>query len=274
MNAIRRLVLIIIIIVSYPVCAQTTPVQTVHFATDQWPPYLIADNNGKISQGVIVEIIHEVFARIPNTEAKIHFMPWSRALAEVKSGRMDALPGLVYSESRTQHYHFTVPIFKGTSRLIYNRKQLPQGFRWSSASDFDGLKVAAVRDYAMYDSLLSLLDDYDEKTVIPVISDDIVVKMVGSGRIPLGAINELTAIYWAEKYGLSHKIGYVNQVVGEQKYFISISKQSSMAGLAPQISKVVSDLTAEGIIDNILSRYGIMSTKTPLPPKQTKSPIQ
>ncbi len=260
MNIIRHLAICLSVSLSLGVSSaaettETNPVYTVHFATDYWPPYFISDENGEINQGVFVELIQAIFKRIPQAQAKIHAMPWTRALVEVRSGRMDGLPGLVYTEARTQHLQFTAPLFKNSFLMVYNKQQFPQGFQWDGPESLKGRKVAAVRGYAMYDKVLKLLDDRQREIVTPVLSDEIVIKMVGSGRISLGVINELTAVYLVEKYDLEDKIEYARLPTAEQDYYIALSKLSASINLTPTISKAIIELREEGTIDRILDQY-------------------
>ncbi|WP_339672390.1 transporter substrate-binding domain-containing protein [Dasania marina] len=229
----------------------------INFATDTWPPYLVGNHQGQINQGVLVEIIYEIFARIPDVEAKIHTMPWSRAIVEVRAGRMDALPGVIYTEPRSHYLQYSDALFTSVSKLVYSSQQFPNNFHWRSKRDFAGLKIAAVRDYAMYDKLVTILGDSSEEVIVPVLSDDILIKMVGGNRVELGAIDVLTALYLADMYGLANKIKFAEPAITEHSYYLAISKQSTKVALISTINKVIAELKNEGVISAILERHRI-----------------
>ncbi|MCR8923908.1 transporter substrate-binding domain-containing protein [Dasania sp. GY-MA-18] len=252
--------------------AASAELKILNFATDDWPPYLIADDNGQINQGILVELINEIFARIPGVDAKIHAMPWSRAIVEVRAGRMDALPGIIYSQARSEFLRYSAPLFKQSSKLVYHKQQFPQGFHWQTKEDFIGLKIAAVRDYAMYDKLVNLLGDSSKDVIFPVLSDDILIKMVGGKRIKLGAIDELTALYLADKYTLREKLTFAEPTIDELNYHIAISKKSSQSELIGPINKIIADLQREGVIAKIIARYNTYSSQYKQLPSQPTAP--
>ncbi len=239
------------------IAGEPNQIQTVHFATDAWPPYFIAGENGAAGSGVFVELIHKVFERIPEARAEFHFMPWSRALAEVKQGRMDALPGLIYTDERSEYLQFTVPLLKNSLALVYNKRFFPEGELRGDLHDFKGLNVAISRGYVMYDKLLEKFEGHEGTRVRPVGSDESLIKIVGSGRLKLGAMNAVTAVYLIEKYGFEKTLGLAQINTMEQDYYLAVSKGSPMVALIPAIDKAIADLKQDGAIEAMLKPYAI-----------------
>ena len=52
--------------------------------TSPWPPYAYADEDG-VASGFLVEVLDSLFSRL-DTSYEMRFVPWSRALEELKAG--------------------------------------------------------------------------------------------------------------------------------------------------------------------------------------------
>jgi signal transduction histidine kinase/ABC-type amino acid transport substrate-binding protein len=73
-----------------------------------YPPFALVDDNGEAA-GFSVELFAEV-ARVMNLEVDVRVGPWGEVLADLREGRIDALPFVAISPERDEYLDFTVPV--------------------------------------------------------------------------------------------------------------------------------------------------------------------
>lgn len=79
----------------------------VYMCTVKWPP---AYAPKLPREGFITAIVKAAFERAGD-HSELEFMPWARAMKEVREGRCDMLMGAYYSEERAKTYYVSDPIY-------------------------------------------------------------------------------------------------------------------------------------------------------------------
>ena len=110
--------------------AQAKTKQTIIVGGDyNYPPYSFIDKNN-VPKGFDVDLIKAVAKKI-DVNLKFVFTPWAEALNNLKSGKIDLLLAVLYTEDRTRFFEFTIPyntdyysIFSGGKSGIHTVKDL------------------------------------------------------------------------------------------------------------------------------------------------------
>ncbi len=137
--------LIIFIIYS---CFATLNAKELSMVTVDWAPYYGSEMT---DNGVISVIVKTAFQR-SGIQSSVKFIPWKRALKEVKSGKSDILMGAYYTSERNKTYLFSDPIYEVRVGLValkslgighYTKLQdlipytIGVGRGWANSEEFD-----------------------------------------------------------------------------------------------------------------------------------------
>lgn len=151
--------------------------QTVRITTGHWPPYL---NEELPDDGFLAQIIRESFKN-EGIEVAFSFLPWSRALAMVKTEYYQASAIWSCTESRSLEFLYSAPILP-YQYVFYHRAE--EDFDWKSLAELKGKNIGLTQDYSYGETLKEAIDsglvDADVTT-----SDSANFKKLLIGRIDL-----------------------------------------------------------------------------------------
>lgn len=229
--------------------------EVVQFATDPWPPFFLETDSDRVTQGLGVELVKAIFARIPGVTPEFPKLPWKRALLEVEHGSKDALALLLRSKKREKYMVFSAPVMKTEGVLFFNKKRFPEGFSWQSVEDLKPFRIGVVQGYVYGD----LLDSYiatESKNVFKVTRSKQLFSMLQRQHIDLVPESLAVAKGIVAEQGWSEDLGLVNKPINEDILHIGFSKKSTFLSLLPEINKVLYQLHQEGVIDGLLGDVG------------------
>lgn len=99
-------------------CATAAQACTKRLRWNDDPPYSMRLPNGQIS-GLTVELAQAALARL-GCQAELLEMPFARAMAELKAGRLDMIDGVFVLPERQASAHFSAPVQWGRN-LVFVR---------------------------------------------------------------------------------------------------------------------------------------------------------
>lgn len=100
--------------------------------------------------GVSVEIITEAF-KSQGHDVDFKIMPWTRALNEVKGGRVDVLVATWFTNERTSYLNYSEPYLENSLKFI---KRKGDGFEYNGMDSLSGKTVGIIRNYGYGDDFL------------------------------------------------------------------------------------------------------------------------
>jgi polar amino acid transport system substrate-binding protein len=104
---VMLLVLTLLIFVSHTSATDAIKVidsnKVIEIATTEWPPYF---SDHFKDQGYLSDMTKQAFANVGLT-AKVHFVPWMRAMKLAKLGQFDAVLGAYWNEERAKDYLYS-----------------------------------------------------------------------------------------------------------------------------------------------------------------------
>lgn len=125
--------------------------QTIRISTGHWPPYL---NEASPDNGFLAEIIRESFAN-EGIEVEFSFLPWSRALAMVKTEKYQASAVWSCTASRSPDFLYSAQILP-YQYVFYHRSE--DDFDWDSLAGLGGEKIGLTQDYSYGETLRGAIE--------------------------------------------------------------------------------------------------------------------
>lgn len=132
--------------------------RNVTFAATEWEPYSGQDLP---SYGFHTEITVEAMNRM-GYEVEILFFPWERGLHMVRSGEIDAILTVYFTEERAESLEFTDPVTNSTT-ILMRRKDSPLPDSFNSLAELSSYSIGVVRGYSVspeFDAADYLNKDY------------------------------------------------------------------------------------------------------------------
>ena len=108
-------IFLLLLLVNYAIAQ---PPQMI-FATDEWPPFRMKNAQGYY--GIDYDFLAELNKRL-GLNIKYEAYPWSRSLANMKIGKVDAMSGLAKRSEREAYILYTKPPYFKCSTVFYVRK--------------------------------------------------------------------------------------------------------------------------------------------------------
>ncbi|MCP4116175.1 MAG: amino acid ABC transporter substrate-binding protein [Desulfobacteraceae bacterium] len=111
--------------------------KVVIYGDHAYPPYSYDDNG--TPAGIYVEILTEVFQKIPGYALEIRMVPWARGINFVKTGKAVALFPPLRTDARVPWMQFPEPIFQEKVVVFGKKSKLMERVRWPE--DFYGTTI-------------------------------------------------------------------------------------------------------------------------------------
>lgn len=217
-------------------------------AQDPWAPFVQKDN---ANPGVSVEIITEAFKSQGHT-VDFKIMPWTRALNEVKTGKVDVLVATWYTNERTSYLKYSDPYLENSLKFI---KRKGDGYEYNGFDSLSGKTVGIIRNYGYGDEFLAATNFKKPE------ANDLVAnaKKLMAKRIDLTLEDELVAKSTLTGAGMNlADFEFTNNA-------LSVNPLHVTSGLAnpnntqyiEAFNKGLAEIKANGKFDEILAKYGI-----------------
>jgi len=223
--------------------------RVVKLATLNWEPYV---EENLENYGFTSEIVSEVFKKA-GYQVEIHFMPWARVLAEVKTGEYDAMYPAYYSEERSGIYAFSNPIAQGPL-VLYKRSY--DTILYKTLMDLKPYKIGVVRGYVNTPEFDSAV--YLNKKIVN--SDKQNLLKLLTGRIDLAVIDKYTAkrIIKTDIPQATEKLDFLDPPLENKVLYVGFSKAvKDYQKLLKNFNQTLNDMVKKGLIDDIVKKHGL-----------------
>ncbi|GAA3933638.1 transporter substrate-binding domain-containing protein [Litoribacillus peritrichatus] len=217
-------------------------------AGDPWPPFLDPD---KPNQGIALEITRAAL-KTQGHELQMQFMPWARAINEVKEADSDILVGTWYTEERTKFLMYSDPYLENQIKFI---KRKNDDFEYSGLDSLTGKNIGVVRGYGYGDAFLTATN-FKRPESKNLISN---IKKLIAGRIDLTLEDEVVArdILKRTASQLLNKIEFTSDSLSSNKLHITVGLSNSRKEeIISAFNKGLKEIKANGTYDALLKQYG------------------
>jgi len=210
-----------------------------------YPPYEMSEPVDGL-HGFDHETVLEAFRRV-GIDARIVYVPWTRAVSDTTNGLSQALLSCAENEERKSAYLFSDPISEDTYGLYYRKGFGPVDFR--KLEDVIGHSVASVSGYASLAKLVEIGAD-----PIEVRSETAGFQMLALGRFDFLYAGKQATDFQIMQHGMTGQFGFVETENWE--YHLCFSrKHPQTQALLPLFNEGLAAIRADGTYQEIHARY-------------------
>jgi len=218
--------------------------------TLNWEPYYGADLP---RNGFFTELVRTAFERAGHS-VNVEFMPWARALLEVKQGDRDVLLGAYYSDERAETYIASDSIYTDKTGLIAQRSLGITSF--DSLRELRGYTIGVGRGFAVSEEFDAA--DYLDKEFA---KDQVLnLRKFERGRIDMIAGSFASLRYLAQQEGIdTSNMVALEPALKTNTLHIMISR--SIEGgeqLMADFHRGLQEIREDGTFDQILREMGYL----------------
>lgn len=222
----------------------------VKLGTDEWPPFRIIDENAPHKmRGIDIDVL-DLFTEKMDIKLRILRIPWSRCLNLMKTGKLDMMTGLAYTEERAKYIHYIkIPYYEvAPAFYVYvgNRDMV------RSYSDLYKYSIGYVRGSSYFEPFNS--DSKMNKR--PVSYEEQLVQMLVRRRIAVIVGTDRQVEYDVARLGYNHKIEKTHYIPdAKTPLYFGLSKKSPFIKQRDNVRIAVDELIRSGIIEKAASKY-------------------
>lgn len=218
-------------------------------AADPWPPFVDPDNK---ADGLCMEIIRASF-NTQGYDVSIEYIPWARAVNNVKNGKYDILPDVWFSKERSEFLFFSNPILVNKIKFI-KLKKTP--FVYNGLNSLKGKIVGTIRDFSYDDEFMRSNLFIKEPT--PSLRQNI-LKLLHN-RIDLIIEDEIVAMTVIKKYYPDYidEFVFCDKPLSTNNLYIAAGyKNPRHKEIIEAFNKGLDEIKTSGLYDEILESYFI-----------------
>ena len=240
----------------------SVPADTITGAGDPWPPFLDPDHP---QQGVAVIIAREAF-KTQGHDLEFTFVPWARAMYEVKAGSYDVLIGTWWTQKRTEFLMYSEPYLTNEIKFIKRKpyltneikfiKRKGDPFEFEGLDSLDGKTVGTVRDYGYGDDFANA-DNFTHSPAADLVTN---VRMVARDRLDLTLGSELVvrSLITREDPSLMEQIEFTENALSSQALHVTSGLANPRHVMVIEaFNKGLEAIKANGTFDRILEENNL-----------------
>lgn len=251
MNQLKRILQSGIVLVALSVLfAPAAHSRQLTMCTLNWEPFYGEDLP---RNGFFTELVREAFERGGHT-VNVEFMPWARAMIEVKQGDREVLLGAYYSDERAETYHASDPIYTAEVGLVAHRRAGIESF--SSLRDLTDYTIGYGRGFTVTEEFDNA--DYLDKEPAKDLAQN--VKKLYAGRIDMIAGSFANIRYAAQQQGMDlGELVFLQPALVENSLHIMVSKATPDGEqLLADFHRGLREIREDGSYEQILREMGYL----------------
>lgn len=227
--------------------------EVITMATGEWPPFYGAKLP---KQGVVSEIARQAL-KATDHEFIINFMPWARAMHEVKKGTYHGLFGCWVNEQVKKDYVVSKEIIgSGDGHFLVQKDNMLSGL---TPEDLDGKVVGIIRNYPVSETLKGLFEHGK------VVKKEVSQLEQLYGLLELKRIDVILENYQVAKYhflkifpGKEFNLKIVGKDNIDGGLYICWSKNKvEIKAIAQAFDRAVRQMRSDGTLNNIEQTFGL-----------------
>lgn len=230
---------------------------TITLRADDWCPYTCAPNGGK--PGYLIEVAREVFGKAGHT-VNYEFLPWSRALLEVRNGDVAGAAGAGRGDLPEGVFH-KVNLGRNANALA-----LRDGFAFTygGVASLEALRLGVVANYSYdsgeLDAYIKLHGDTGTGRIEAVTGTEAQssnIRKLLAGRIDAVLENESVLRLAISEMQPKPALRLVPVGNPDEIYIVFSPKNPKSQGYADLLDAGIAELRANGRLAAILTSYGL-----------------
>lgn len=244
------LTIVFLVIVS---AASATAQETIRISAP--PSIWVKTEDGKLS-GPVIELVEEIFHRF-GVAVIAENLPWAQAVDHMKTGDLDMIPVIFFTEERTRFMAFSIPYVQVSTAVF-----APSGkaFPFNSIDDLEGRSGVVMkgdsisREFELAEPRLTLtrVDRYDR-----------ILDMLKAGSADYAVAARFSFIIHAKRLGLENIYEPLEKPVAARDLYFAVSKRSKYLNFLPAINQRILEMKQSGRMGAIINQVIQMASETP-----------
>jgi len=216
---------------------------------NNFPPFEYLSSTG-VYDGFNIDIMNAITIET-GTKIEYHPMPWSEALVALKTGEVDAIQGMKYSEYREGLFSFSQPYLLSSEGIFI----IKENIYIFEIGDLEGRRVAVQKGDIAYDLLSSL----QRAKIVTTESQEEAIQLLLQGQVDAFVGNRITGQYFLEQEDKQSQIKIVGKLLDPADYCIAVLPQNKelLDLFNDGITKIKNNGTYDKIQKKWFSRYDL-----------------
>lgn len=234
------------------------------------PPYSMRLPDGRIG-GWSVELTQAVLQRM-GCQTVLEEMPFARALADLKTGRLDLLDGAFPLPERQTYAHFSVPVVRSRN-LVFIRTADRARYQSQTLAELHrgGWQFGAQVGVVYGPAYAALQQDEGFRAKLQLVPRRASLwQMLALGRVDVVMADELSASHELAAAKLQTRIVATPLVVSAEPASMAFSKATTDLGFVQRYDATLQAMQTDGSYQQLRQRYGL--TDAAAPPTPTPKP--
>lgn len=213
---------------------------------DDYPPFTYTDVNGNLT-GIDVDLAKEAFSRL-GYQPEFTIINWEDKKELLADGTIDCVWSSFTMDGREDEYKWAGPYMQSNQVIAVN-----EGSDIQSIDDLEG-KVIAVQSTTKPEDMIRSHDGTfpELRKVISVQKRDLIFILLSKGYVDALAAHETSVDQFESDTGLKFRV--LDEPLLEVGLGVAFDKNND-SGLNDQLSKTLSDMTADGTTEKIIGKY-------------------
>jgi len=211
------------------------------------PPSIWAQTQGEKLTGPIIDLVEDIFVEF-KVIVTTHVMPWARAIEQMKSGQLDMIPVIFYSEERSRFMEFSIPYVEVPTVVFVPPGRLFAFYSLEDLKEKRGLMVQG-------DYISPEFDAFESKLNISKVAKyEQIFNMLGNNRADYAVAPKYGFLIHAKKLGYEHKIELLPRPIASRNLHFAFSKKSPFKKYLPAINKKIKQFKADGSMEKMVKK--------------------
>lgn len=208
------------------------------------PSIWIQQHENKVA-GPIIDLLETIF---DESKIRIEFikLPWARSLKFMKSGELDMIPVIFYTNDRAKFSSFSTPFAEVPTSVF-----VPKGrsFKFETIKDLIGREGIMMRG----DSISEEFNDMKKRLSISEVSDyEQAFHMLGSERVEFAVAAKFGFLIHAKRFKCEHLFEALPNPIASRGLHLAFSKKSKFVKYIPRANKKIRELRSSGRMEIII----------------------
>ncbi len=199
---------------------------------------------GDTLTGPVIDIVEDVFGELDIT-VSTEKLPWARAIERMKSGELDIIPVIFYTEERSQFMEFSVP-YMAVPTVVF----VPSGktFSFDSLEDLKGRSGVIVRG----DSISKEFEEFETQLNLTEVSNyGQILKMLASNRAEYAVVAKYGFMVELQRLEFERKVEMLPRPVASRNLHVALSKKSKYVNHLSRVNRKIEQFIADGTIERM-----------------------
>lgn len=216
----------------------------------EYPPFLWRKNlETNQLLGTNSMILNEIGKRLGKAISLQHTGPWARAQREVKSGRIDLMAGVFYTQARSRYMDYISPAFLETQSVVWTNKLAP--FDYQDKHSLKGKLGATVINNSFGQSFDAFALKHLNVTTVASIEQ--AFKMLLGKRVDYVLYEELPGEAYIQQIWQDVPFQVQRPAVSGEGLYLAMSQNSpcNTSAFRAELAEIMQVLTKEGFFEKI-----------------------